>query len=113
MSIPKTESDFRALQDTFFIKTKKSLEIGEKPIFKNLLEIMKSESVIVSAIHKIKGNKGSKTPGSDGLVIEQIIVRDYREVIQGSVKVCIIQSYQKVWCKMASCKQIRQPKRNP
>ena len=81
MSIPKTESEFRRLQDNFYTKTKETIVNNEKPSFKGLLEMMKSDAVIVSAIHKIKGNKGSKTPGSDGLVIEQIIIKDYPEVI--------------------------------
>lgn len=81
MSIPKTESEFCKLQDELFVKTKEAIVKNNKPCFKGLLEIMKSEAVIVSAIHKIKGNKGSKTPGSDGLVIEQIIIKDYPKVI--------------------------------
>ncbi|MGN8845625.1 hypothetical protein ACTNDN_22760 [Niallia sp. HCP3S3_B10] len=63
---PKSEREFRKLQDEFYSISKDAIANGNKPSFKGLLEIIGSEVVILSAIHKIKANKGSNTPGSDG-----------------------------------------------
>lgn len=81
LSYLKSESEFRQLLDRFYHETRAKMSNGEQPRFKGLLEIMKSEAVIMTAIHKIKSNKGSKTPGSDGMVIEQVLIKDYQEVI--------------------------------
>lgn len=83
LSIPKTEAEYKSLQDKFYRQTKESLEKNESPKFKGLLEIIKSDAVIITAIHKLKANKGSKTPGSDGIIMEDILVKDYREVVKG------------------------------
>lgn len=51
---------------------------GETVSFKGLLEIMASDAVIISAIHKIKANKGSKTPGSnDNNIRDTFLELDY------------------------------------
>jgi group II intron reverse transcriptase/maturase len=82
LSYPKTESEFRRLQDGMYQQTKEALEKNELPRFKDLLEIISSETVILSAIHKLKANKGSQTPGSDGETMrENILEQDYPEVI--------------------------------
>ena len=58
------------------------MEKKELPRFKGLLEIISSETVILSAIHNIKANQGSQTPGSDGETMrENILEKDYPEVI--------------------------------
>jgi RNA-directed DNA polymerase len=55
---------------------------GLFPRFKGLLEIISSEVVILTAVHNIKGNKGSGTPGSDGETMRiNILEQDYQEVI--------------------------------
>lgn len=66
LNYPSNEQEFRNIQDDFYKRTKECIEQGSKPSFKGLLEIIQSDTVIVSAIHKLKANKGSKTPGSDG-----------------------------------------------
>lgn len=86
MSRPKTEAEYKSLQDKFYNQTKECLERNKRPSFKGLLEIVKSDAVIMTAIHKLKANKGSKTPGSDGIVMEDILVKDYREVVEGVKK---------------------------
>jgi hypothetical protein len=55
---------------------------GEQPRFKGLLEIISSEVVILTAVHSIKANRGSETPGSDGETMRiNILEQDYQEVI--------------------------------
>ena len=82
LSYPKTESESRRLQDGMYQQTKEALEKKDLPRFKDLLEIISSETVILTAIHKLKVNKGSQTPGSDGKTMrENILEQDYPEVI--------------------------------
>ncbi len=62
--------------------TKEALEKKDLPRFKGLLEVISSETVILTAIHKIKANHGSQTPGSDGETMrEHILEKDYPDVI--------------------------------
>ncbi len=57
--------------------------MGVKPRIKHLLEPIKSPTNIMTAIHKIKGNKGSRTPGSDGEIMQKHILEvGYEAVIQ-------------------------------
>lgn len=80
---PKSESELRQIQDLLYSRTKKAMESGETPTFKSLLEIIESEAVILTAIHNIKGNKGSQTAGSDGESMRvDILEKQYPEVIQ-------------------------------
>ncbi len=82
LDYPKTESEFRRLQDEMYRLTKEARENKDLPRFKGLLEIILSETVILTAIHKIKANKGSQTPGSDEETIrEDILEKDYPDVI--------------------------------
>jgi group II intron reverse transcriptase/maturase len=82
LDYPKSESEFRRLQDEMYRLTKEALEKKDLPRFKGLLEIISSETVILTAIHKIKANHGSQTPGSDGETMrENILEKDYPEVI--------------------------------
>lgn len=71
---PQTESEVRQVQDELYSNSKQTLENGENPKIKDLLEIIKSPANIMTAIHKIKGNKGSRTPGSDGQIMQKHIL---------------------------------------
>ena len=62
---PKTETQLREIQDALYQHSKEVYESGGRPAFKGLLEIMSAESTIITAIHNIKGNHGSETPGVD------------------------------------------------
>jgi group II intron reverse transcriptase/maturase len=62
---PKTETQLREIQDKLYQHSKEVYDAGGRPAFKGLLEIMTAEPTIVTAIHNIKGNKGSETPGVD------------------------------------------------
>ncbi|CEH28309.1 DNA polymerase [Aneurinibacillus migulanus] len=79
---PKTESGLRKIQDELYSKTQQAIENGELPKFKGLLEIISAEATILTAIHNIKGNKGSQTAGSDGENMrEHFLERQYPEII--------------------------------
>jgi group II intron reverse transcriptase/maturase len=77
---PKTEQELRFILDSLYQKAKLDQQNGELPKFKNLLEIASSEPVIMSAIHKIKANKGSRTAGVDGKTMREFLEMDTEEV---------------------------------
>jgi len=78
----KSEGDLRKLLDDMYQQTQEAIQKGDLPKFKNLLEIISSEVVILTAIHNIKANKGSQTPGSDKETMRKnILEQDYPEVI--------------------------------
>lgn len=62
---PKTETELRTLLDKLYQQSRKARQEGKYPAFKGLLEIMSAETTIVTAIHNIKSNHGSDTPGVD------------------------------------------------
>lgn len=79
---PKSENDLRTVIDTLYAESKRAIENDDLPRFKGLLEIMSAETTILKAIHKIKANRGSNTPGSDGEEMrENILEKDYEEII--------------------------------
>jgi RNA-directed DNA polymerase len=79
---PKSESELRTLQDKLYAVAKTAIQCEELPRFKGLLEIISSEVVILTAIHKIKANKGSQTAGSDEETMRKAILeQDYPTVI--------------------------------
>lgn len=82
LDYPRTEQELRLLQDKLYTLSKQALANGQRPSFKGLLEVISSETVILTAIHKIKANHGSITPGSDGKVMRKdILEKDYNKVI--------------------------------
>ena len=62
---PKTETQLRGIQDKLYQHSKEVYDAGGRPAFKGLLEIMSAEATIITAIHNIKSNHGSETPGVD------------------------------------------------
>ena len=62
---PKTETELREIQDKLYQHSKEAHDAGNRPAFKGLLEIMSAEATIITAIHNIKSNRGSETPGVD------------------------------------------------
>lgn len=62
---PKTETELLKIQEELYQHSKEAYDIGKRPAFKGLLEIMSAESTIITAIHNIKRNHGSETPGVD------------------------------------------------
>jgi len=63
---PKAEIQLREIQDRLYQQSKEVYDTGKRPAWKGLLEIMSAETTIVTAIHNIKSNRGSETPGVDG-----------------------------------------------
>ena len=57
---PKSEKELIDILDQLYLKSQQCLEQGVKPKFKGLLEIIKAEATILTAIHKIKSNKGAR-----------------------------------------------------
>ena len=72
---PKSETDLRATLDALYQSAKTARAGGERPAIKGLIEVMSAQATIVTAIHNIKSNKGSETPGVDGKRMQ----RDYLE----------------------------------
>ncbi|WP_297243705.1 group II intron reverse transcriptase/maturase [uncultured Flavonifractor sp.] len=62
---PQTETQLREIQDKLYQHSKEVYDAGGRPAIKGLLEIMSAEATIVTAIHNIKRNRGSETPGVD------------------------------------------------
>ena len=79
--LPQTEAQLNRLLDNLYETSKTKIKNNEKPKFKGLIEIISSDVVIVTAIHNIKSNAGSKTPGSDGMIINDILQKNYNKVI--------------------------------
>ena len=71
----KSEAELRKTIDELYSIAKTAVKENNRPSFKGLVEIMASEATIVTAIHNIKSNKGSKTPGVDSKTMQ----RDYLE----------------------------------
>lgn len=80
--VPETESELRQLQDKLYSITKEQTETGTFSGFRGLLEIMASETVIMTAIHNIKANKGAETAGTDGRTMRaDILQQDYTQIV--------------------------------
>lgn len=79
---PKTETELRTLLDELYQQSRKARQGGKYPAFKGLLEIMSAETTIVTAIHNIKSNHGSDTPGVDNKTMRrEYLQKPYRWVI--------------------------------
>ena len=70
---PKTESDLRRIQDDMYKISHAAKQQGTVAGFKGLLEIISSETTILTAIHNIKSNRGSKTAGTDNETMQEHI----------------------------------------
>lgn len=80
---PKTETQLREIQDQLYQHSKKVFDEGGRPAFKGLLEIMSAEATIITAIHNIKSNHGSDTPGVDSKTMrKEYLQRSHSWVIK-------------------------------
>lgn len=80
---PKSETDLRVTLDALYHTAKTAHENGGRPSFKGLIEIMSAQATIITAIHNIKSNKGSKTPGVDNKTIQKdYLQKPFNWVIQ-------------------------------
>lgn len=71
----KSEKELRKTLDELYSVSIESRSKGKRPSIRGLVEIMTSDATIVTAIHNIKSNKGSKTPGVDSKTMQ----KDYLE----------------------------------
>ena len=79
---PRTETQLREIQDKLYQHSKEVYDTGGRPAFKGLLEIMSAEATIMTAIHNIKSNHGSKTPGVDSKTIRDYLQRPFPRVVK-------------------------------
>src|SRR2546430_2175858 len=73
----KTEAQLQQVQDQMYQEASNG-----KRNFYGLLELAINPVTIITAIHRVKANKGRNTPGSDGKRVRDILKMDYNEVIQ-------------------------------
>lgn len=62
--------------------SKKAWETRSRPKFKGLMEIITSDATIITAIHNIKSNKGSKTAGTNEETIMKYLQQGYFKTIE-------------------------------
>lgn len=62
-----TETELKECQDLLYEKS------GQGVSFTGLLEAMANEVTIVTAVHNIKSNKGSKTAGVDQMKMDRYV----------------------------------------
>lgn len=79
---PRTETELRKIQDKLYQHSKEAYDAGGRPAFKGLLEIMSAEATIMTAIHNIKSNHGSETPGVDVKTMRDYLQRPYPQVVK-------------------------------
>ena len=79
---PRTETQLREIQDKLYQHSKEVYDTGGRSAFKGLLEIMSAEATIMTAIHNIKSNHGSKTPGVDSKTIRDYLQRPFPRVVK-------------------------------
>jgi RNA-directed DNA polymerase len=79
--IPTTERELRNVLDKLYSETQTQVENNNLLGFVGLLEVIKSDATIVTAIHNIKSNSGSNTRGTDDKTINDILVQRYDEVL--------------------------------
>lgn len=71
-----TEKELKQFQDLLYEKS------GQGVSFTGLLEAMVSEVTIVTAVHNIKSNKGSKTAGVDRMKMDKYLQMPKEELFQ-------------------------------
>ena len=93
------------LQDELYKIASKRANKTEEVQFKNLMKYAKNPVVIYQAMNNIKSNKGSDTPGPDGLTI-----RDYLKMIDTEFLELIKSKLD--WYKAGPVKRVEIPKSN-
>ena len=80
--IPNNETELNELIKEIYKVAKNNHDNGKTNSFTGILEIVASEPNIVTAIHKIKSNKGSKTSGVDNKNINDYLKQDYDVLVK-------------------------------
>lgn len=79
---PATETQLREIQDKLYQHSKEIYNAGGRPAFKGLLEVMSAEATIITAIHNIKSNHGSETPGVDSKTMRDYLQKPFPQVVK-------------------------------
>lgn len=79
-----TEYGLQNTLDTMYQRAK----AGNEPFY-NLVELMLHEQTIMTAIHNIKSNRGSKTKGIDNKTIDHYLQMPYEELVE-MLRKCIL-----------------------
>lgn len=98
--VPSTEKELNSILQKLYLISKSNYDNRKQSNFTGILEIIASEPNIVSSIHKIKSNRGSKTPGIDGKVMEDYLDKGFDELIkdiQGALYSYKAQNVRRVW----------------
>lgn len=72
-----SDSDLKAVLDDMFRRSRN----GSEPFY-DLVDLMKSDEVIITAIHNIKNNSGAMTAGIDGRTIRDVLELPFDELIR-------------------------------
>jgi len=72
----ETEAQLQQVRDKMYQEAQNG-----KRNFYGLVELATNPVTILTAIHRLKANRGRNTPGSDGERIRDILEKDYEEVI--------------------------------
>jgi len=71
-----SESELKAVLDEMYRRSKG----GSEPFY-DLVELMKCDEVILTAVHNIKSNSGAMTSGVDGRTIRDVLELSYEELV--------------------------------
>lgn len=80
--VPSNEAELNKLLQDIYVKAKENYENDLQSNFMGIFEIIASEPNIITAIHKIKANKGSHTAGVDDKEIDDYLNKGFDEVIE-------------------------------
>jgi RNA-directed DNA polymerase len=78
----QSEAELREVTDLLYQVARQGGENGNDLAFTGLLELASSEATIVSAIHKLKSNRGAETPGVEDSTIRTYLQKPFREVVE-------------------------------
>lgn len=98
--VPANETELNKLLQDIYLTAKQNYDERKTSNFTGILEVIASEPNIITAIHKIKANKGSHTPGVDGKDIDDYLQKGYDEIIdlvKDNLKCYNPNSVKRVW----------------
>lgn len=78
----ESERKLRGTLDELYSKTKQQMDNQFRIKHTSLLEIVLSKPNIITAIHSLKSNKGSLTPGIDGVTIRDYLLLSEEELVE-------------------------------
>ncbi|HFL3155997.1 TPA: hypothetical protein ACG3JU_000359 [Clostridioides difficile] len=78
---PSNEGELNKILQKLYSNVKENQKLNKVNNFTGLLEIIESETNIVTAIHKIKNNKKSKTSVVDNKGIRDYLDKNYEDLV--------------------------------